>query len=193
MRLLLTLILSACLLQPTFSQKDLTLLGNSEVTVDGTSTVSDWTVTVGDKLGRLIVSDDFSARPAEGESLVGGRLVCVVKSMDGGRGETMNDKIYAAFDQGSHPHITFDLTGGKVSAQTEKGFTLQTSGTLAMAGKEQAIELELEGESLPGGGYRLFGDHTFNMTAFGIEPPTAFFGSLEVADPVTVKFNLLFK
>lgn len=168
-------------------QEMLTFAEGSEVKVDGSSTVSDWSVPVKKLEGKMQMDEDFSGK--KGDKIHDILIVMDVKSMEG-RGPDMNEKIYKAFKAEEHPQIIFESSEAICSGANEKGFTLSSKGTLKMAGQSKEVELTFEGTKSDKG-FAFTGNHKLDMTTFGMEPPTAFFGSLEVEKEVTVIFNIL--
>ncbi|MEM6801474.1 MAG: YceI family protein [Bacteroidota bacterium] len=169
------------------SQEMKSFAEGSELKVDGSSTLSDWSVAVKKVEGKFSIPEDFEGN--SGQSLRDVLIVCQVKSMEG-RGPDMNEKIYNAFKAEEHPQIIFEASEAISTGKDAEGFMLKSKGNLKMAGKSMEIELALKGKKTESG-FEFWGDHSVDMTQFGMEPPTAFFGSLEVAKEVKVIFKIL--
>lgn len=183
----LTILLACMLSFSVYGQDMQSFAEGTEVKVDGSSTVSDWSVPVKKVEGKLQLSSGFSGKKEDKIQDI--LIVMDVKSMEG-RGPDMNEKIFNAFKAEEHPQIIFEAIEASCSEATESGFKLSSKGTLKMAGQSQEIELMLDGKATEKG-FAFSGAHKVDMTSFGMEPPTAFFGSLEVAKEVTVIFNIL--
>jgi polyisoprenoid-binding protein YceI len=102
----------------------------------------------------------------------------------------MDDNLYKALKANDTPEIsyilaTFDTAPGEVD-----GFTLKTNGTLAIAGKENKLTMDVVAVRLPDGSVKATGVVPIKMTDFGIKPPTAMFGTLRTGDEVKVNFAL---
>ncbi|MGB5555772.1 MAG: YceI family protein [Flavobacteriaceae bacterium] len=158
-----------------FSQESYSLSPESILTIEGTSTVHDWTVTANTKQGSLKTEGplpkeiDFQVRAAD------------IKSE---RGATMDKKMHDALKSEEHPNVTFTLK--EVKNQDV------LMGTLTIAG--QANEVEIEGIITPSNNtLKITGEKKIVLKDFGIEPPTAMFGQVIVGDEVVVKFNLIFE
>ncbi|MEZ4775684.1 MAG: YceI family protein [Bacteroidia bacterium] len=177
-----------------YSQKY--LIGEGTVcAVTGTSTLHDWKASVGKVSGYLSLDKAFTkkATPAKGAEILAGNITFEVKSMDGGRGSVMNDKIYNAFDAEKNPNIIFTLSKAVVTEVKPDGtFSLNASGSLVMAGQTQSMSLQLTGKKEADGKYHFTGEKTLDMTSFGMEPPSAMFGQIETGKDVTINFNLFF-
>ena len=91
------------------AQETLSFAEGSEVKVDGSSTVSDWSVPVKQLEGKMAFSEGFSGK--EGEEVKDILIVMEVKSMEG-RGPDMNEKIYKAFKAEEFPQIIFESSSG---------------------------------------------------------------------------------
>ena len=77
----------------------------------------------------------------------------------------------------------FKIENGKISG----------SGNLNIAGKSRTIPLSLDLTSWSSGSYNILGTVKFKMSEFGIEPPTAMFGTISTGDDVTIVFNFVVK
>ncbi|MDX2247748.1 MAG: YceI family protein [Bacteroidia bacterium] len=177
-----------------FSQKY--ILGQGSVcSVKGSSTLHDWNVTIGKVSGEITLDKSFTkkASPAKGAVIAAGNISFEVKSMDGGRGAVMNDKIYNAFQSEKNPNVVFTLVKATVTeVKTDGSFTLNATGNLTMAGNTQSISFPLTGKKGTDGRYNFTGEKSLDMTTYGMEPPSAMFGQIETGKDVTLIFNLFF-
>jgi len=152
-----------------------------KVTIDGTSSLHDWTSTASkvDWKGTVRV---------EGGKLKEVKDVTVtipVTSIKSTKGKTMDNKTYEAFKSDKNPNITYKLTN-----VTLNGNNLSANGSLTMAGASKAVAFNVAGKILPSGEVQFTGSHKFNMTDFKMDPPTAVMGTIKVGPEVTVKFEL---
>jgi len=171
------------------------LAEGSSCSINGTSNISDWTATVNELDLQVVIADNFFSRKGvkvDGR-ITSAALTIPVKSLDGGKGETMNDNIFEAFDESSNPQIIFQLQNGRILSGNAQSFTLEISGVLSMAGQQKEVSLKLMGEMGENRSLQFSGQHTLQMTAFGMEPPTAMFGAIEAGDEVVIDFNLKLK
>lgn len=158
-----------------FAQDRYKLAPQSTLTIDGTSTVHDWTVTANTIQGTL---------KAEGDTPKEIDFEVAVADILSERGATMDKKMHAALQKEAHPNVLFALKEIKNEA------TLV--GTLTIAGKPK--EVEIAGElSASGNSLQISGEYGMALQEFDIEPPTAMFGQVVVGPEVIVKFDLLFK
>ncbi len=163
----------------------------SKLWIEGTSNLHGWSCKA-EKLDAIIeldaaaVEDLATATP---KMLKRVEVKVPVKALKCGHGG-MDDNLYKALKADETPEIsyilaTFDATTGEADA-----FTLKTNGTLAIAGKENKLTMEVVATRLPDGTVKATGVVPIKMTDFGIKPPTAMFGTLRTGDEVKVNFSL---
>lgn len=153
----------------------------SAMYIDGTSSLHDWTETVEQMSGTLNLTLNGSAI----EKITGINASIPVNSIKSGKGG-MDDNTYKALKQKSHPNITYKLKSFAV-----KGDVVYLTGMLTIAGETREVKFQskyvMVGEQL-----KFSGKHTFNMTDFKIDPPTAVMGTIKTGDQVTIRFELVF-
>jgi len=156
-------------------------LKSHKVTIDGTSSLHDWTsdATKLEWKGTVLV---------EGNKLKEAKDVTVsipVKSIKSTKGKTMDEKTYEAFKSDKNPAIIYKLT-----QITESGGTLKAVGTLTMAGATKSLTMDVTAKVLAGGDVQFTGKQKLNMKDFKMDPPTAMMGTIKVGPDVTVNFDL---
>lgn len=156
------------------AQETYRLAGKSSLTISGSSTVHDWTVSANAMNGTLSAAKNT---PKEITFEV------AVADIQSERGPTMDNKMHSALKRAEHPTITFTLN--------EVKGTSTLVGTLRIAGVEKKVDLETEITSLANG-LALKGETKIILQDYGIEPPTAMFGQIIVGDEVSVTFDLVF-
>ena len=157
-----------------FAQETYTLSSESTLTIDGTSTLHDWTVTANTMDGKLVAE---GTAPKEIDFEV---LVADIKSE---RGATMDKKTHNALKMEDHPKVTFKLKEVKGSSSMV--------GTLNIAGYEKEVEIETEMTNASGQ-LKIKGEKPIKLQDYDMEPPSAMFGQIVVGDDVVVKFDLVF-
>lgn len=156
----------------------------STMSIEGTSTLHDWTVKAENLRGTLDV-DRYENRLAVNTL----RLTVPVESLESGK-SPMNGNMYEALKSEAHPNIKYELT--EVLSQEWLGsgqVKLHTRGQLTIAGETRSMEIPVTAE-LDGNGVTLKGSSRFKMSSFGVEPPSFMFGSVTTGDYVTVNFSL---
>jgi polyisoprenoid-binding protein YceI len=102
----------------------------------------------------------------------------------------MDDNLYKALKADETQEITYILATFDAAPGEASEFTLKTNGTLAIAGKENKLTMDVVATRLPDGTVKATGMVPIKMTDFGIKPPTAMFGTLRTGDEVRVNFAL---
>ena len=176
------LVLSLFLLATSvaFSQKNYSLKSH-KVSVEGTSTVHDWSsdVTKLDWVGQLTV---------EGTSVKAIQNVVItipVESIKSEKGGTMDDKTFEAFKYEKNPTITFKMTSATLT-----GVNVKANGTLTMAGETKPIVMNVATKVLADGSVHLSGSQAINMKDYKMTPPKAVLGTIKVGEKVILLFEL---
>jgi polyisoprenoid-binding protein YceI len=157
----------------------------SAMWLEGTSNLHDWSCDVSPVVGALFTAQDDDAAWDEG------RVTIMTSAIDCDNG-TMNRKLRDALEADAHPQITFDASGFEAAVPGDDGwFDLRTSGTLTVAGSERLVDITARGKRVEDGRFRFTGSTNLLMTDFGIDPPTAVFGTLKTGDEVTVRFDVV--
>lgn len=157
-------------------------LKSSRVSVNGTSTLHEWTseVTQVDWAGQLTVdgSNVKEIRNVE--------VTIPVVSIKSKEGSTMDNKTYGAFKSDQNPSITFKSTSIAIA-----GSQVTANGSLTMAGTTRAIVLHLEAHVEANGDVSISGSQKLNMKDFQMVPPKAVMGTIKVGPEVTILMELI--
>lgn len=186
---LLTFLLAACVCVGilAFSLAPVTtyrFADESRIWVEGTSTVHDWDCQVTRFLGR-VNADTEGARMT---ALASARVTIPVRSIDCDNG-TMNGKLRDALGEEA---VRYELTRAVPAAAGADGwFAVETTGTLTISGTSRPARLSMRAKANGDGSFRFTGTHSFRMTDFGIDPPTALLGTLKTGDDLTVRFDVV--
>jgi len=182
------LVLVAGLLQTATAQSSqdasqYTFTSDTQLFIDGTSSLHDWTCEVPGTSGSFATAATESGAPFAIES---GKVSVTVDDIECGK-RVMNNKLKDALTINDAETIDFVLGSATVTAQDGNAFTLAIAGDLSIAGTTQAVDLTAEG-TMQDGTIRFEGSHTMLQTDFGVDPPTALLGRLKTGDEVTVRF-----
>ncbi|NNK76830.1 MAG: YceI family protein [Maribacter sp.] len=161
-----------------WSQENYSLSEESTLTVDGTSTLHDWTVTANSCRGALVLdADAFKEISFEAD----------VASIVSTRGATMDKKTHNALKKEEHPKVMF--SAGNVAFS--EGGNQAISGKLSVAGvaKDIVVMADIKNSDA---NIKLSGSYKITLQDYNMEPPKAMFGSIVVGDDVTVNFDLVF-
>lgn len=161
-----------------FSQSYKVVKGESKVVVQGTSTVHDWE----SEMESFSLSFYVSDKTMNNVSFKGS-----VKSIKSGK-KSMDSNTYEAMKADKFPNITFTGSGFKISDGKISG-----TGKLTIAGVTKSVPISLNLESWNAGTYNITGQVKFKMSTYGIDPPTAVFGTIKTGDDLTIVFNFVVK
>lgn len=105
----------------------------------------------------------------------------------------MNRDLYASLRADVHPVITFRLD--EMNLQSEmpapgERYDLVVRGRLTVADSTRSVSFEVRGHRRGDGRFHGAGSTDLRMSSFGIEPPSALFGLIDVKDRITVSFDV---
>lgn len=170
-----TIILALALAMPAFGQ-NMRVSNTSEVKVEGTSNVHDWSAVVEDVRFEGTRTNDV---------LNGIRVRFVVESMESGDG-LMNRRIYSTLNSEDHPEIVFNITDSSVQGQR-----LTMTGNLTINGVRRQITVTGEMRELSNGNLRIQGSHPVEFSDHGMDAPSFMFGAMKVGNTVHIKYNIV--
>lgn len=92
------------------------------------------------------------------------------------------------------PYITLTIRQvtsiDKKPVSLSKPTSLLVIADLRIAGKTKTQNIKITGSSKSASSLYFYGTHTFKLTDFDIDPPTALFGVIKVKDDITINFDL---
>jgi len=157
------------------------------VEIKGTSTLHDWKTTCTGVQG---APTQLSFNLKDQNQIKEFGFKVPVDSMDGGRGSSMNTKIFDAFQSSQNPFVQYKQNQpATITVTSEQGvFTITSVGTLSMAGTDKPITVNCTG-TIKNGTLVIEGSKALKMSDFSMEPPTAMFGQIKTNDDVVVSFK----
>lgn len=155
----------------------------SRVWVEGTSTVRGYRCESTSVTGTAQAS---SAELADLATVPRAEVTIPVASLDCRNG-TMNGHMRKALKAEQSPTIRLRASNVRVAAGTAR-----ISGDLTIAGQTRPISLDGSVTS-EDGKVRVRGSKRLVMTDFGVQPPTLMMGTMKVAAPVTIGFDVVLK
>lgn len=159
----------------------------TSVLVDGTSNIHDWTMKA-ESFGGTLTAEFDEGSLEEIEKL---QFSVEAESLKSGKGG-MDKNAYEALNTNKYKKISYTLNNVKsIEKISEGNFKVKTTGTLEIAGKQKQIPLNFN-LSAKGSELILTGDYSLKMTDYGVEPPTAVFGTIKTGDTVKIKFETHF-
>lgn len=179
--------LLALLLAITATAQDVYKLNakNSSLKVTGTSSLHDWEMK----------ATGFSAETGlklEGNAVSEIQFVEFTSPVAGLESDKniMGKKAHDALKEKEFPQIQFVLNGDL--PYTVSGTSADITGMLTLVGKTKEINTLVDFIISSDEQFTVRGKVRLKMSDFGIDPPTAFFGTLKTGDEVEVKYNLEF-
>jgi len=155
----------------------------SNVLVDGTSNIHDWTINAENTGGVLTVNFD-DGKLKEIEKL---EFTVVAESLMSGK-SAMDKNTYKALNTDKYKNITYTLEKvNSIEKVSGNNYKVKTTGCLTIAGVKNNINLNFDLNS-NSSHLVLTGQYKINMTDYGVEAPTAMFGTIKTGENVVVKF-----
>ncbi|CAN5311373.1 hypothetical protein BH09BAC3_BH09BAC3_10990 [soil metagenome] len=155
--------------------------------IEGTSSLHDWKSEITD----IQCKGLFEVRNGILKSIKSTEIKILVEGIKSTKGKTMNNKTYAAFRYKENPYILFTFTSGDVKTVSDNIYTIETTGTLNMAGETKKVAFKTKVNVLPNGDLQISASEKIKMTDYKMKKPTAVFGTITVGDEVNVNFNLV--
>jgi polyisoprenoid-binding protein YceI len=155
--------------------------GYSYVTVAGTSTLHEWTMT---SLEATIQADfevDASGAPSQLKSL----SVSVPSESLKSAHKAMDKNAYSSLKTDKNKVISFSLASSTVQKNI-----FGCIGNLSIAGVTKSISLDATCEAKPNKTLNCTGKKAMKMSDFQIEAPSFMFGTVKTGNEITVSFNV---
>ena len=160
---------------------------SSSLTVDGTSNIHDWTIEAENTSGTIQL--DFDEEKID--DIKNLEFTVRAESLMSGK-SGMDKNTYKALNTDKHKSITYQLRKvNSIENTSGSTYKVSTTGNLTIAGAKKEINLNFNLKS-DNRKIILSGEHKLNMTYYGIDPPTAMFGSIKTGDMVKIKFETQF-
>jgi polyisoprenoid-binding protein YceI len=166
--------------------------GASKLWVEGKSTVRDWKCDA-TKIEATVTGTGAAATASAKEVGAAAKravLTIPVAQLDCRNG-TMNEHMRKALKANDNKTIQYRIATWELTPRSNDSASVKTSGTLAMAGAEKPISVELTAKRTAAGTWQLNGSKTLLMTEWGMKPPSLMLGTMKVRDPVTIQFELV--
>ncbi len=189
----LAIILAGLVTVPVFGQSPNSApklpKGNHALTIDGTATMVGKWACGGNANVDAKRNPSFDKVPGLDSGIQTVTVTTSVPAIECGD-STMNKHLRKALRDKEYPEIRYQVLKYTL---VDNGTAVRASGQLTIAGISKSVELGAKLIALPSGGTRVVGKVDINMKDFGVKPPILLFGSLKVADIVTVKFDTVVK
>jgi polyisoprenoid-binding protein YceI len=153
------------------------------MTIDGTSTIHDWSSAVKHVYGE----GKFTLEGNTITAISDLKVNMVVKSIKSGKGTLMDNNTYKALKAEKYPEIIYELQ----SLQVLPNQKLNTTGKLTIGGMTKTIKM-LAGYQINAGKISIQGEMPILLREYNIDPPTAMMGTIKTGEEVKVIFNTVF-
>lgn len=174
----------------------------SSLTIDGTSTVHDWTVSTKLISGTIEFDSNFPIDPSKPtpEKIVVQPKVEIkipVRSIKSGK-KRMDEVMHATLRRDTYPEATYKLLAlrpSKAPRKVGKPIIFDSTGQLSVGGATKLVKFPVSFEKMKDGKLKISGQASVKMTDFGMKPPApkVALGLIKTGDEVIVKFNWLTK
>ncbi|MEX0929569.1 MAG: YceI family protein [Balneolales bacterium] len=161
------------------------IAAGSQVIIEGTSTVHDWSVEIDKLQSGLVVSSGEDAY-----SILNTTIDIKVDDLKSGKGR-MDRLMHSALKKDAHPAITFRLDPARTTLTGSNGtMTVTVTGSVNIAGVERMISLNLDGKRNADQTVQFTGYKDLKMSDFKVDPPTAMLGTIRSGNDITIRFDL---
>jgi polyisoprenoid-binding protein YceI len=160
---------------------------NSEIMVEGTSSVHDWEMIA----TAMDANIELSIKENSIDNIVNVDFSMPTEKLKSDN-SIMNKKSWDALKSDKHESIRFDLSSVSGFSANGKTFSGTATGSLLIAGKNRPVTIPFTGNIKTGNTITITGQEKINMKDYNVSPPTAMLGTLKTGEEVTVKFNLDF-
>ena len=154
--------------------------GTSNVTIAGTSTMHDWTMTSTGANYNATFEVNADGTPSKLSMVTFTLPAESLKSHE----KAMDKNAYKSLNTDKYKDITFQLTASKVT-----GKTIACTGNLTISGTTKPVEVDVTYEA-KNGTLVCKGSKKIKMTDFKVEPPSFMFGTIKTGDEITVSFDV---
>ncbi len=171
-----------------FAQDALTLQENSVISIDGTSSLHAWTMTIEE--GRAEGEAEFTM---DGSAITGLHTLSIHLEAEGLKSgkPPLDANAYKALNTTEYPAIVFTMKELKNIATEEAGSQVEVLGDLSIAGSSKEVTLAASCAAM-GGAVTCTGSIPILMTDFGIEPPSVMLGTIKAGDEVVINYEAVF-
>jgi hypothetical protein len=185
--------ISAASLEDACSRKKIrySIVRPSSLLLRGTTNVNKFTCTCEEQFGFQELEVEIGHERSKFQDA---RLSMATRKFNCRNGQMERD-LQRALKSEAHPRILIDLVEARYPPEFLKNpdagwFDVEARVSLTIAGTTKEKSLQAQATRLSETKFALKGARAIRMTEFGIEPPTAMFGLIQVDDQITFHFDL---
>lgn len=159
----------------------------------GEANIKSWDAAITEVNGSLTIQDveTITAENLSPELFQNLTLTIPVEEIEAESGG-LTSNIHKYLKGDDYPNITFELNNvTDITEQEDGSFLISGSGVISAAGAENTVEMQVTA-NLVSNGIQFTGEQELLMTDFGIDPPTAVFGTIRSRDEIRIEFNVSF-
>lgn len=168
-----------------FAQGTHLIASQSLFTIEGTSTLHDWSMKTQNLKGEAVL-EIKEGKLTRINSLT---LTTPTKSLTSGK-KTMDNNAWKALKAEDHPSIDFRMASIKSLVLQNGGTRLVVEGTITIAGVTRQETIIAEGHVNKQGLVSFQGKKQLKMSDYKVEAPSFMFGKFTTGDAITIHFNL---
>lgn len=159
----------------------------------GEANIKSWDAAITEVNGSLTLQniENITVETLSPEAFQNLTLTIPVKGIEAESGGlTKNLHKYLKGDD--YPNITFELNNvSDITAQADGSLLITASGVITAAGSDNPVEMQVTA-NVNNNGIQFAGEQELLMTDFGIDPPTAVFGTIRSRDEIRIEFDVTF-
>jgi len=169
----------------------LELRAGSELTFAGTSSLHSFHCKTTTMTAAVQVDSRYAATKLSQvkQPLKTVEIVIPVRSITCGS-SGLEKNMYKTLKADKFPEIRYVLSTYEIPSSSDDGVTLQSIGTLTVAGQNKTIAMSIKAERQGDGSATAAGTQDVLMTDFGIKPPVFMLGTLKTGNKIVVSFKL---
>jgi len=160
------------------------IIKSFEAGLSGTSNLHDWTATINSLSGTCDCSETEITKI---------NLTIDATTLESSKGTVMDNIMLDALKTDDYPKIYLKSSSFKLISEYNGISKYSGMGTMTIAGVSKTFSITTSHKILQNGDFEVSGSVDILMTDFGIEPPTALFGTLTTANEVNISYKIIFQ
>jgi polyisoprenoid-binding protein YceI len=157
----------------------------TQVKVKGTSTLHDWEMSSSKAQVKGSLKWE-QAKLVEITSLQVQIVATTLKSDNSG----LDKNAYKALMTDKFSQIQFVLQQATLTPATDGTYKVVGNGQLTIAGQSKKVTLHAVATVQADKSVQMKGSTSFNMSEYGVKPPTVMMGTIKTGDKITIEYNI---
>lgn len=159
----------------------------SEIKVEGTSTIHDWHMLGKDPLSKFIAEVEETQINVNNLSF---QLKAENILSDN---SIMDNKAHKSLKADDHPNIEFSSLSNLTLLKHENIFKTTVKGKIKIAGETKEISFPVDTKIIEDSHLEVTGKMSLDFSDFKIKAPTALMGTVKTGETITISFKLRYK